>query len=489
MNAIWKFLLLVLCCINWGCGVITGTLIDSAIGAATYPLKEYVFLGSYKYDNTWETPYRQYENHHDYGELLLAVSVSGGGSRSAYFFACVMEQLSQIPIIPGSASSYVDEIDYISSVSGGSLAAAYFCLNWPENKNNDKFYRKFKSAMAKNFERRALVHYTIEGAWLLDLCTYYDRGDLMADVWDRLFFDNATFARLLAAEKRGTPRLVINGTCLNDGLKFVFSNIADKNFNQSRYFSVIRDAALIRHSVASCHVPFRTIGFESLKCDIGQYPLSKAIVASAAVPGLLGPVTLKDYSKKDRLLNIVDGGVYDNYGVESVMQLVTSYLDRHPGKPAKIIIIDGSGFFDEDKSQTDDYSVAYYADRPIAISWLRTKAYMEYVLQKARAYTDSNGVRPYCNLQFDLISLYGLLPSQQERQYPIAEPALQKIIRPDITTSEFIENLITIQTRFSLSHADAVMIENVARQVTRKLSPKSAEMTQPVIARYKKTRE
>ena len=473
MNAISKLLLLIFCCSHLGCGVITGTLIDTAIGAATYPLKEYVFLGSYKYDNTWETPYQKIEDRHDNGELLLGVAVSGGGSRSAYFFACVMEQLSKIQVTADSPKSYVDEIDYISSVSGGSLAAAYFCLKYPEaksTKDQARFYREFKTAMARNFEGRALLHYSIGGAWLLDLCTYYDRGDLMGGVWDRIFFDNATFARLSKVEKRGAPRLVINGTCLTNGLKFVFSNIADERFNQSQYFDNIRNYSLIRYSVTSCHVPFRTVGFQTINSDIQQYPLSKAIVASAAVPGLLGPVTLKDRSKKDQLLNIVDGGVYDNYGVESLMQLVTSYLDRHPGKPAKIIIVDGSGFFKEDKSQTDDYSVAYYADRPIAISWLRTKAYMEYVLQKSREFTNADGVRPYRNLRFELISLYGILPSQQDRQPVVDDAALQKLIRPDIATAEFIENLIAIQTRFSLSSADAAMIENVAKQVTQRLS-------------------
>lgn len=458
-----------------GCGVIVGTLVDTVIDVTTYPVREYVFWGSYKYDNTWPEPYQVVEEPRDPGEILLGIAVSGGGSRSAYFFACVMEELAKIPVTPKSSKTYADEVDYISSVSGGSLASAYYCLtkyNRP-HKSDAKFFTAFKQTMAKNFEFAAMIK-MLCGYWMLNLFTYYDRGDLMASVWDHDFFKKATFADLIQAERNGAPALIMNTTNLTDGLKFVFTTIREDRFNSSAYFQQLRDAGFIKHAATQRYIPFRTIGFGSLNSDIRPYRVSNAVVASASVPNLLGPVTLRDYTSEERLINLVDGGVYDNYGVESLMQVMTEYLDRNPGKPAKILIIDGSGYFEEDKRQSNRFTVAYYSERPLAISWLRTKSYMEYVFQSARNFQNKDGVKPYRNLEFELISLYEPLPSQQQPKFITKEVALQKILRPDITTAEFLERVTTIQTRFKLAKADAEMIETVAKQTAERLKSVTA---------------
>jgi len=464
-----------------GCGVAIGTAVDTAVDVATYPIKEYAFACSYKYDNTWTEPYAVCDQCREPGELLLGLAVSGGGSRSAYFMACVMEELSKIPIHPGSKQTYADEIDYISSVSGGSLASAYFCLQRfaPSAPSNADFYAEFKYQMSSNFQATAFVEYTFGWQWILDVCTYYDRGDLMANVWDAQFFRNATFRDLRLAEQRGAPILIINGTILNDGLKFVFSNLPDQRFNESAYFKTMREASFIKYAVTSKYQPFQTVGFQSIQSDLQQYPVSKAVVASASVPNLLGPVTLKDRSvTNERLIHIVDGGVYDNYGVESLLQVFTAYLDQHPGQAAKILILDGSGYFEEDNRQTDEFTVADYSMRPLSIAWLRTKAYMEYVFQEARKFRNSQGIQPYANLSFHLISLYGIsdtqeaygvLPSQEKEEPFIDNAMLQHILRPDLTTQEFLEKVTTIQTSFKLTQQDAQMIEQVAKKVVAQL--------------------
>ncbi len=468
------FALLILACIfSSGCGVVIGTAIDSAIDVATYPLKEYVFWGSYKYDNTWDTKYTPLEDERDYGEVLLGLAVSGGGSRSAYFMACIMKELSQVPIEPGAERTYLQELDYISSVSGGSLASAYYCLLGYKNPNgpDEKFLKEFQEAMQTNFQIKALVHYLLLGGCFLDFCTYYDRGDLMADVWDRNFFGDATFSDLLEAQKKGAPVLIINATSMNSGLKFIFSTVPDKCFQNSEYYSNIRNAGFMKHSAAQEYQPFHTMGFQSMDIDIRPYRISKAVVASASVPNVLGPVTLKDQTSQEstKLVNLVDGGVYDNYGLESLMQIFTAYLDKNPGKKAKIVVIDGSGYFKEENRQTDEYTVADYSMRPLEISWMRSKAYMEYVSEKAKKYENKNQEKPYCNLDFELLSLYDVLPSQRGRKPWVEEQALQKILRPDLTTQDFLEKVATIQTRFKLSDDDIQMIEEVARKVVKEL--------------------
>lgn len=474
------FLFLSFLLAHTGCGVVVGTVIDTTFDVGTYPVKEYISFGAYKYDNTWKDPYKDIEVERDPEDLLLGVCISGGGSRSAYFMACVLEEMSRIPLKEGSGRTLLDEVDYISSVSGGSLASAYYCLKGFDDsgRSRERFFRQYKKDMAKNFEARSLARIML-GYWFLDIFTYYDRGDLIASVWDSNFFDDATFNDLAEAEKRGSPALIVNGTCLSNGLKFVFSTVPDEKFNRSEYFRRVTDSGFIGYSVSKRYQPFRTMGFQSMNSDIGPYPVSKAVAASASVPNLLGPVTLKVHKPKVRpglvscekgqLLNVSDGGIYDNYGLESLMQIFTAYLDKNPGKKAKIIIIDGSGYFDVDPGETvDNYSVAYYSDRTLSISWLRTKSYMEYVFGRARAFKNEKGEQPYKNLDFNLVSLYGVLPSQEKTSYlvDVEERALKKFLRPDVTASEFFEKITTIQTRFKIEDDDILVVEDVASQAT-----------------------
>ena len=51
---------------------------------------------------------------------FVGLAISGGGSRSANFSAACMFQLQRLGVL--------QRVDYISSVSGGSLTAAYYCL-------------------------------------------------------------------------------------------------------------------------------------------------------------------------------------------------------------------------------------------------------------------------------------------------------------------------------------------------------------------------
>src|SRR5262245_53995188 len=57
-------------------------------------------------------------------DLLLGVALSGGGSRAAVFGAAGLEALGRIRV-PGG-DSLLQHVGYISSVSGGSVATAYY---------------------------------------------------------------------------------------------------------------------------------------------------------------------------------------------------------------------------------------------------------------------------------------------------------------------------------------------------------------------------
>lgn len=92
-------------------------------------------------------------------DTLIVVSLSGGGSRAAYFAALVLERLSTV-MLPGPNGSQVpltSQIDAISTVSGGSLAGAYFAAHAPVGNSVtahdwQSFFATFKNAMAHDYE-------------------------------------------------------------------------------------------------------------------------------------------------------------------------------------------------------------------------------------------------------------------------------------------------------------------------------------------------
>lgn len=62
-------------------------------------------------------------------ELFVVLAFSGGGTRSAAFAYGVLEKLRDSPIsVHGQARRLLDEVDVITSVSGGSFTAAYYGL-------------------------------------------------------------------------------------------------------------------------------------------------------------------------------------------------------------------------------------------------------------------------------------------------------------------------------------------------------------------------
>ena len=62
-------------------------------------------------------------------DLVVGVSFSGGGSRAALFGAGGLEALGRLPAPNGG--SVLEQVGYLSSVSGGGLPAAYYALHKP----------------------------------------------------------------------------------------------------------------------------------------------------------------------------------------------------------------------------------------------------------------------------------------------------------------------------------------------------------------------
>ena len=188
-------------------------------------------------------------------DLLVLVAFSGGGTRAAAFAYGVLKTLADTKVMTDKGQrSLLHEVDVISSVSGGSFTSAYYGLR------GDKIFEEFEERFLRKNVEGALIWQVLSPVnWIPQMSRIYGRGDVAAEYYDKHIFDGATFADL---ERPGAPAVVINATDLATGMRFSFT---------PAYFDLI------------C-------------ADLDQYPLSRAVTASSAVPVLFTPITVKSYA-------------------------------------------------------------------------------------------------------------------------------------------------------------------------------------------------
>lgn len=270
-------------------------------------------------------------------ELTLMMTFSGGGTRSAALSYGVLEHLRDTPVtINGKKRRLLDEIDLISSVSGGSFTSAYYGLF------GDRIFKDFEKKFLKRRVQTQLLRLSLFSpkAWIRLAPSLFERSDLAAEYYSRVIFEKKRFADM----RPDAPTIVINATDLSLGQGFSFTGY---------HFSWI------------CS-------------DLGSYPISRAVAASSAVPVLLSPITLQNHAgtcktspivwqvqernsssennpsnprnrnvaiqqkryldalkvknyRDDKNLNylhLVDGGVADNLGIRSIIDIVSFHNDN-----------------------------------------------------------------------------------------------------------------------------------------------------------------
>ena len=250
-------------------------------------------------------------------DLVLILSFSGGGTRAAAFSYGVMEELRATEVsLDGRKRRLVDEVDIISGVSGGSFTAAYYGLF------GDRIFEDFESRFLKENIQGALTTRVLLNPinWFRLSSPYFDRSDLASEYYEEHVFERKTFGDFI---KRKGPMVLINATDMSKGTRLTFHQL---------YFNAI------------CS-------------DLSKFSVARACTASSAVPGLLSPITLKNYagrcgytlaphldqfspdyrkreitenlltaldSKEKPYFHLIDGGVADNLGLRAIEESVTA---------------------------------------------------------------------------------------------------------------------------------------------------------------------
>ena len=299
------------------------------------PLKEEAGDSGYRLSNTPPG-----KNNSD--SLFVLLAFSGGGTRAAAFSYGALEKLRDTEIVwEGQRHALLDEVDVISSVSGGSLPAAYYGLF------GDRIFEDFSDkVLCRNIGGDLIKRIFAPVNMVRLFSPRFGRTDILAKMFTSDIYEGKTFADLINRHER--PFLVINSTDIALGSRF--------EFTQQQ--------------------------FDLLNSDLSSYPIGFAVAASSAYPGFLTPVTLCNYPKgpdfhapawiaeeqrrddpsriryplfrdyQSYLLpgrpyvHLVDGGVSDNLGILPVIQFAggavpneSIQIDRKQVAVKKFIII------------------------------------------------------------------------------------------------------------------------------------------------------
>lgn len=233
-----------------------------------------------------------------YDPAAVALCLSGGGYRATLFHAGAIIRLNELGVLP--------RLSRVSSVSGGSICAGILGMKW----NRLTFVDGVAANLAEEFVKPCLdaTARTLDiGVSVAGYLPFVSAGNALSWLYDRYIFNKFKLRDLPE-----TPRFVINATNLQTSglIRFSRDTIAD---------------------------------WKAIMCHDHQVSLADAVAASSAFPPVLAPLRL-DLSKEtvvappgarfdDPKLRIrpvlVDGGVYDNLGLETAWKrcgvIIASY--------------------------------------------------------------------------------------------------------------------------------------------------------------------
>jgi NTE family protein len=187
-------------------------------------------------------------------DIFIVLAFSGGGTRSAAFSYGVLEALRDTTVsLHGRSRRLLDEVDVITSVSGGSYTAAYYGLF------GDRLFTEFEGRFLKRDVEGALTSLLVNPLVLASLAMpESNRSDVAAAWLGDQVFENKTYADM---QSRPGPSVIINASDINTGTTF--------SFIQQQ--------------------------FDFLCSSLDGFPVARAVMASSAVPGYFAPIAVRNF--------------------------------------------------------------------------------------------------------------------------------------------------------------------------------------------------
>jgi NTE family protein len=225
----------------------------------------------------------------------VALCLSGGGYRAMLFHAGVIWRLHD--------AGWLERLDRVSSVSGGSITAGALALAWPRL-GAEGLEAAFVAPV------RELAGRTVDqGSVIVGALTPAMISERLSKAYRRHLFGDATLQDL-----PDHPRFIINATSVQSGALWRFSKPYMADYRVGRV-------------------------------EFPDVALADAVAASSAFPPVLSPfeLDLRDFAWIDEPGNdlghgeyreravLSDGGVYDNLGLETAWKACATVLVSDAG--------------------------------------------------------------------------------------------------------------------------------------------------------------
>ncbi len=261
--------------------------------------------------------YRRFDHDHisNAGDTTVLLAFSGGGTRAAALSYGVMQELRDTLVeTDGKLTRLLDEVDTISSVSGGSFTAAYYGVF------GDQLFESYEDDFLRRDVQKTLIRGVLNPVnWLKSAFSGFDRKEMAIEYYDQTIFKGATFADMRIEDG---PFIEINATDLATGMRFTF--------NQERFDLICTDLnsySVARAVTASSAVPvaFPTVVLENHaeQCDISESRTWHVLQNTATDREALASVqeglrSYRDFERR-KYIHLVDGGIADNLGLRAIL--------------------------------------------------------------------------------------------------------------------------------------------------------------------------
>jgi predicted acylesterase/phospholipase RssA len=285
-------------------------------------------------------------------EPKLGLALSGGGHRAAFFHVGVLAGLAELGLLR--------PVQVISTVSGGSIVGALYYLHVknlleskPDAEIDDEDYVEVVRAVEREYREAAASN--VRGSGLASLRANlemarpsYSRTDRVGALYERRFYASAwgdrprrngrIAMRDLLVQPAGhesafspdtdnpgrrapVPILLLEATTLNTGHNWRF---------EAMYMGEPERQGELQSDVDKNVILART-AWDELPAN-RDFPLGSAVASSAAFPGGFPPMQIAGLYP-DLVVELTDGGVHDNQGIEGLLDRGCTHF----------VISDGSG--------------------------------------------------------------------------------------------------------------------------------------------------
>ena len=241
----------------------------------------------------------------------IALSCSGGGYRAATFHLGSMSYLHHLTF---RGRPVLENVKLLSTVSGGTITGAVYALKKQEGASFEEIYHFLIDTIGKiDLVKLGIQKLNPGGEWQ----NKHKRKNLInafAELYNQEFTQGATFADLKDM-KSHIEAVVFNST--------EFTNAVNFRFRSSGWGIFGNNYLRIPDSAAS------------------EVKVADAMASSACFPGGFEPIVwpddfvydgaknLESYKRKYAKTGLMDGGIYDNQGLESILNYKKTSFDPY----------------------------------------------------------------------------------------------------------------------------------------------------------------